>query len=128
MICILFFCPFQTWMMHNRCCGTCRIYNWDFAMMFTPLVFIMVTNNDGVISFNPFAIILVVTSLALLLKWEITYRLYPERFSDHTNKSLRCENCKEKLCMHKRQLQKLLIKSREMLKKRLSKENKDQGL
>ena len=29
MICILFFCPFQTWMMHNRCCGTCRIYNWD---------------------------------------------------------------------------------------------------
>jgi len=39
-ICILFFCPFQTWFMKNRCCTTCRIYNWDFAMMFTPLVFI----------------------------------------------------------------------------------------
>ena len=35
-ICILFFCPFQTWIMKNRCCATCRIYNWDFAMMFTP--------------------------------------------------------------------------------------------
>ena len=42
LICILFFCPFQTWMMHNRCCTTCRIYNWDFAMMFTPLIFIVV--------------------------------------------------------------------------------------
>ena len=30
-ICILFFCPFQTWIMKNRCCATCRIYNWDFA-------------------------------------------------------------------------------------------------
>ena len=32
MICILFFCPFQTWIMKNRCCTTCRIYNWDFAV------------------------------------------------------------------------------------------------
>ena len=35
MICILFFCPFQTWFMKNKCCSTCRIYNWDYAMMFT---------------------------------------------------------------------------------------------
>ena len=40
MICILFFCPFQTWFMKNKCCSTCRIYNWDYAMMFTPLFFI----------------------------------------------------------------------------------------
>ena len=39
-ICILFFCPFQTWIMKNRCCASCRIYNWDFAMMMTPLVFV----------------------------------------------------------------------------------------
>ena len=39
-ICILFFCPFQTWFMKNKCCTTCRIYNWDYAMMFTPLFFI----------------------------------------------------------------------------------------
>ena len=25
MICILFFCPFQTWFMKNRCCVSCRI-------------------------------------------------------------------------------------------------------
>ena len=36
LVCILFFCPFQTWFMKNKCCGTCRIYNWDYAMMFTP--------------------------------------------------------------------------------------------
>lgn len=35
-ICILFFCPFQTWFLENKCCSTCRIYNWDYAMMFTP--------------------------------------------------------------------------------------------
>ena len=37
MVCILFFCPFQTWFLKNKCCCTCRIYNWDYAMMFTPL-------------------------------------------------------------------------------------------
>ncbi|MBR4412012.1 MAG: hypothetical protein IKS60_00205, partial [Lachnospiraceae bacterium] len=26
-ICILFFCPFQTVFMKNKCCSTCRIYN-----------------------------------------------------------------------------------------------------
>ena len=39
-ICILFFCPFQTWFMKNRCCTTCRIYNWDFAMLCTPFLLI----------------------------------------------------------------------------------------
>ena len=42
-ICILFFCPFQTWFMKNKCCSTCRIYNWDYAMMFMPLFFIRKT-------------------------------------------------------------------------------------
>ena len=110
MICILFFCPFQTWMMHNRCCGTCRIYNWDFAMMFTPLIFIIFTPTENGVFVNPFALILVSMSLALLLEWEITYRVHPERFSDKTNLSLRCVSCKEKLCAHKKQLQKLLAK------------------
>ena len=40
MICILFFCPFQSWFLKNKCCCTCRIYNWDYAMMFTPLFFV----------------------------------------------------------------------------------------
>ena len=126
MICILFFCPFQTWMMHNRCCATCRIYNWDFAMIFTPLIFIVVTKSESGYTVNPFAIILVVTSLILLAKWEITYHAHPERFSDTTNLSLRCVNCKEKLCAHKTQLQKLLKESREKLKQKLKKEGESQ--
>lgn len=94
MICILFFCPFQTWFMKNRCCTVCRIYNWDFAMMFTPLVFF----------YNPYAWTLLGLSLLLLLRWEITLRRHPERFSENTNACLGCQNCEEKLCHHKKQL------------------------
>lgn len=99
-ICILFFCPFQTWFMKNRCCATCRIYNWDFAMMFTPLVFIPSWYTYSLLG----------CALALLLRWEITYRLHPERFSTETNKCLDCSRCKEKLCSHKKQLQSFLKK------------------
>ena len=99
-ICILFFCPFQTWFMKNRCCTTCRIYNWDFAMMFTPLVFI-----PSIYTYS-----LLGCALILLARWEITYRLYPERFSTATNDCLDCSNCEEKLCSHKKQLQGFLKK------------------
>ena len=75
MICILFFCPFQTWFMKNKCCTTCRIYNWDYAMMFTPLVFTK----------SPFYWSIFLCAIALLIRWEITYRLHPERFSEHTS-------------------------------------------
>jgi len=94
MICILFFCPFQTWFMKNRCCATCRIYNWDFAMMFTPLILVD----------NFFARTLVILALALLIKWEVLYRRHPERFAESTNRSLSCAMCEEKLCHHKKQL------------------------
>ena len=99
-ICILFFCPFQTWFMKNRCCTTCRIYNWDFAMMFTPLVFIPSLYTYSLLG----------CALALLARWEITYRLHPERFSTDTNQCLDCSNCEEKLCSHKKQLQGFLKK------------------
>ena len=99
-ICILYFCPFQTWFMKNRCCTTCRIYNWDFAMMFTPLVFIPSVYTYSLLGF----------ALALLARWEITYRIYPERFSTSTNKCLDCSRCEEKLCSHKKQLQAFLKK------------------
>ncbi|MBP3633469.1 MAG: hypothetical protein J6J43_02720 [Oscillospiraceae bacterium] len=99
-ICILFFCPFQTWFMKNRCCTTCRIYNWDFAMMFTPLVFIPSLYTYSLLG----------CALALLLRWEITYKLHPERFSEKTNRCMSCAECKEKLCSHKTQLQSFLKK------------------
>ena len=101
-ICILFFCPFQTWFMKNRCCTTCRIYNWDFAMMFTPLVFIPSWYTYSLLG----------CSVVLLLRWEITYRKHPERFSTATNKCLDCSRCEEKLCSHKKQLQGFLKKYR----------------
>ena len=100
MICILFFCPFQTWIMKNRCCNDCRIYNWDFAMMFTPFVFIP----------NGYTWSLLALSLALLLRWEIALKIHPERFSEKTNACISCKNCEEKLCHHKTQLRALMKK------------------
>ncbi len=107
MVCILFFCPFQTWMMKNKCCVTCRIYNWDYAMMFTPLVFIP----------NVYSLTLLAMALALLVKWEITFHTHPERFFESKNACLSCENCKEKLCSHKTQLRQYLKKYRRLLRK-----------
>jgi len=102
MICILFFCPFQTWFMRNKCCTTCRIYNWDYAMMFTPLVF-----TGGWWSWS-----LVIMALMLLIRWEVTAHRHPERFSEACNGSLACKNCQEKLCSHKKQLQGFLREMR----------------
>ena len=102
MVCILFFCPFETWFLHNKCCGTCRIYNWDYAMMFTPLLFI-----PGFFSWSLCAL-----GLALLLEWEFIHWRHPERFYEETNQCLKCVNCKEKLCTHKKQLLKLHAKLR----------------
>ena len=110
-ICILFFCPFQSWIFKNRCCVTCRIYNWDFAMMFTPLFFIV----------NRFTWSLLAMSLALLIRWEITFYLHPERFSENTNAYLSCAGCTEKLCRHKRQLSGLWKKIDAFTKERIAK-------
>lgn len=93
--------------------------------MFTPLAFIIVTKEENGYFLNPFALTLVITSLALLLKWEITYHNHPERFSDKTNLSIRCENCEEKLCAHKKQLQRLLMKSRALLREKLNIKEKE---
>lgn len=98
MVCILFFCPFHTWIMKNKCCVSCRIYNWDYAMMFTPLLFYV-----DFYSWSLFGL-----GLALLIKWEITAYRHPERFLEKANASLKCVNCKEKLCHHKKTLQHFL--------------------
>jgi len=109
MICILFFCPFQSWFLKNKCCGSCRIYNWDYAMMFTPLFFVSKTYTWS----------LLLLSMALLIRWEITFFRHPERFSENTNDYLKCENCTEKLCGHKRQLHKLWAQIEESTRERI---------
>lgn len=105
-VCILFYCPFQTLMMKNKCCVTCRIYNWDYAMMLTPMIFVP----------NVYSYSLVLVALVLLVKWEITVKRYPERFSEEANCSLSCRECKERLCQHKSQLRAYLKKGKFNLK------------
>ena len=109
MVCILFYCPFHSVFFRNRCCTDCRIYNWDFAMMFTPFVFIAGSWYTGV---------LLGLSLVLLARWEITYKLFPERFSTNTNKCLDCAHCPEKLCRHKSQLGRYIKKNKDRLFKK----------
>lgn len=92
--CILWYCPIQRWSARNRCCNTCRIYNWDFAMIFTPLILIP----------NIYNYTLVGVSLIVALIWEITYFKHPERFHEQTNDFINCKNCKEKVCKNKLRL------------------------
>lgn len=91
-ICILFYCPFQRIWMQNRCCTTCRIYNWDFMMLCTPLLAIR--------SFYTWS--LCALAALLLIRWEVSAARHPERFLPLTNQNLHCRHCTSKLCQLKR--------------------------
>lgn len=95
-VCILFFCPFQKYVMKNKCCVNCRIYDWGHFMMFTPMLFIR----------NFFSWSLFFTSLVVLIHWEIIYANHPERFWSGSNKTLQCAACKDKTCQIKNGLAK----------------------
>ncbi len=86
-ICILIWCPFRL-IMKNKCCTTCRIFNWDHLMMFLPII--------SVNSF--FSWSLVIFSFLIWLVWEICVFVYPERFWENSNMALRCSECTDKLC------------------------------
>lgn len=87
LICVLIWCPFRL-IMKNKCCTTCRIFNWDHLMMFSPLIFV-----GGFYSIS-----LVVMAVLAWLIWELCVLIYPERFSEMTNIALRCSECTDKLC------------------------------
>lgn len=87
LICVLVWCPFRL-ILKNRCCTTCRIFNWDHLMMFTPMLFIN--------SF--FSASLIVMALAVWIVWELCIMIYPERFWEQRNKALKCSECTDKLC------------------------------
>lgn len=87
LICVLIWCPFRL-IMKNRCCTTCRIFNWDHLMMFSPLIFV-----GGF-----YAVSLVLMAIAAWLIWELCVMLYPERFWEMTNVALKCSQCTDKLC------------------------------
>lgn len=88
MICVLIYCPFQRIFMKNRCCVTCRIFNWDSIMVCTPLLFL-----PGWFSYTLCAL-----GIFLLVRWEVVFNRHPERFSERFNLNLRCAGCREKLC------------------------------
>ena len=87
LICVLIWCPFRL-MMGNKCCTTCRIFNWDHLMMFTPMLFVK----------GFFSLSLLGLSIVVWLIWELCVMLYPERFWEKSNAALKCSECTDKLC------------------------------
>jgi len=87
LICVLIWCPFRL-IMKNKCCTTCRIFNWDHLMMFLPIV----TVNSF------FSWSLVILAFLIWLVWELCVLIYPERFWENSNMALRCSECTDKLC------------------------------
>lgn len=87
LICVLIWCPFRL-IMRNRCCTTCRIFNWDHLMMSSPMIFM-----GGF-----YAVSLVVLAFLAWLVWELCVMMYPERFWDKSNAALKCSECTDKLC------------------------------
>lgn len=88
---IHFFCPFRVFVMKNKCCTTCRIYNWDGLMITSPLYFV-----HNIPSF-----IVIGVAFVLFLWWEIVFKMHPERFFEETNATLKCSNCKNSNCPRK---------------------------
>jgi len=87
LICVLIWCPFRL-MMKNRCCTTCRIFNWDHLMMFSPMLFV-----PSFYCWSLFGL-----SLLVFIIWEGCVILFPERFWEFSNAALQCANCTDKLC------------------------------
>ena len=91
-ICMMLFCPFQKYIMGNRCCISCRIFDWGHMMMFTPMLFIP--------SFFSWSLLFM--SLVVTIRWEIIYAAHPERFWRGSNEAIRCENCTDRFCKIKK--------------------------
>jgi len=87
LICVLIWCPFRL-LLKNRCCTTCRIFNWDHLMMFTPMMFVC--------SFYSWS--LLALSIVVWVVWELSILLHPERFWWQSNENLQCSQCTDKLC------------------------------
>ncbi|XMB86467.1 hypothetical protein RJG79_01330 [Mycoplasmatota bacterium WC44] len=81
--CINTWCIFHKVFIRNRCCNTCRIYNWDHFFKFSPFIFIP--------EFRTLS--LFILGIISLLQWEINYALHPERFTDISNENLKCTHC-----------------------------------
>jgi hypothetical protein len=65
------------------------------------------TKNGKRVKLTAVSMLHYIRLVALMLRWEITFYRYPERFAESTNGYLHCSNCTEKLCAHKNHLRKL---------------------
>jgi len=92
MICVLFFCPFQKLLIKCRCCLDCRIADWGYFMMYTPLLFVK--------SFFTWSLFF--TACLILLHWEISRARHPWLYWPLGNKALKCGDCRDRLCRIKR--------------------------
>ena len=93
-VCVEIFCPFSYLFFHKTCCNKCRFYNWDYFLMFCPLIFI-----GNVLSY-----VVVGVAFILLFVWEIAYAMHPYRFYEISNASLRCDNCTNLNCKYKKKV------------------------
>ena len=92
LICVLFFCPFQFFLMNNRCCVNCRIFAWGSWMMASPLMTVL----------HWYAQSLFWMGVVVLICWEVRFFRHPERFWHGSNLALRCDNCTDRLCRYKK--------------------------
>lgn len=99
-ICILIFCPFQTFGQKDRCCVNCRIYDWGHFFMFTPMLFIR--------TFYSWSLFFM--GAAVIIHWEYMWTKHPERFWYGSNQTLSCANCKDKTCAIKKDVTKQIKK------------------
>ncbi|QVK17815.1 hypothetical protein KHQ81_13385 [Mycoplasmatota bacterium] len=85
-VCINIFCIFHVYIVRNKCCNECRIYNWSNFMYCTPLLFMPNFWNYS----------LIFLSIIILIQWEVSVHFHPERFSSISNRTLQCKHCPHK--------------------------------
>lgn len=98
-VCILVFCPFQSFGHKARCCVNCRIYDWGHFFMFTPMLFIQ----------NFFSQSLFIMGTVVIVHWEYLWLHHPERFWAGSNAALSCLNCHDKTCKIKKPVTKMIM-------------------
>ena len=81
---VAIWCPYRDWIIKNKCCNTCRIYEWGFWMSLGILILVP--------SFWTYSIVFM--TILIFIQWEYLHYKHPERFYEITNLNLKCKNCK----------------------------------
>lgn len=87
-VAINIWCPIRAWIISNKCCTTCRIYNWDNMMIFSPYIFLPSIWTWTILGLAAF----------ILVQWEYMHHKHPQRFAEISNLNLGCRACRKKKC------------------------------